>query len=103
MFVVQHRTTKLTKGEIIRMSDLVGVDWDSLAGLMDVPYPKREQIRVNNAKYPSLFLKARQIFTHINDSKNFDRYILKKCFKELERHDLENEMLPVKNEVFHNL
>ena len=103
MFLVVQRTTKLTNEEITRMSEMVGVDWDRLAALMNTPYSEREEIRVNYAKYPSFFLKARQIFTHFNENKDFDRYFLKKCLKELGRHDLENEMLPVKNEVFHNL
>jgi hypothetical protein len=85
------------------MSDMVGVHWDSLSGLMDIPHSEREEIRVNYAKYPSFSSKAEQIFTHFNGSKGFDRHILQKYFKELGRHDLKNEMLPVENEVFHEV
>jgi hypothetical protein len=59
------------------MSRMVGVDWDNIAGLMD--------------------------FKLFNDSKSYSRHILEKRFDELGRRDLRTEMLPVENEVFHNL
>ena len=82
------------------MSRRIGFDWDSLAGLLDIPYSEREEIRVNLQKFPGSFSKAEQILELFNDSKFFDRYYLQKCLEELGRHDLKNEMLPVENEVF---
>jgi hypothetical protein len=76
------------------MSCRVGLDWDSLAGLMDIPYSDQEEIRVN---YPSFSLKAKKVFDLFNDSTFFDRHILVNYFKELGRHDLEKEM-----QVYHN-
>ena len=85
------------------MSPKVGLDWDSLAGLMDIPYAEREEIRVNYGKYPRFSSKAKRVFELFNNSKCFDRHALVKYFEELRRHDLKNEMLPVEDEVFHNL
>ncbi len=38
-----------------------------------------------------------------DDSKCFGRNNLVKYFEELGRHDLKNEMIPVEDEVFHDL
>ena len=94
-----YSNTKLTKGEITRMSCMVGLDWDSLAGLMNIPYSEREQIRVDYGNYLSFSSKAKKIFELFNESTFFDRHILIIYFKELGRHDLEKEMLPV-DQVF---
>ncbi len=98
-----YRTTKLTNEEISQISPKVAIDWDSLAGLMDIPYSEREEIRVNYGNYPSFSSKAKRIFKLFNESKCFDRHNLVKYFEELRRHDLKNEMIPVEDEVFHNL
>ena len=92
------RKTKLRSKEITRMSRVVGVDWDSLAGLMDIPYSDREEIRVNSMKYPDSYSKAGQIFALFNGSQNFDRHILERYVHELGRLDVISEMLPVENE-----
>ncbi len=47
--------------------------------------------------------KPNVFFELFNNSKCFDRHALVKYFEELRRHDLKNEMLPVEDEVFHNL
>ena len=77
------------------MSRVVGVDWDSLAGLMDIPYSDREEIRVNN-NYQDGFAKAEKIFALFNDSENFDRHSLKKMVEELGRSGVISEMRQVK-------
>ena len=101
-FLVVYSNTKLTKGEITRMSCMVGLDWDSLAGLMNIPYSEREEIRVDCGNYLSISSKAKKVFELFNDSTFFDRHILIKYFKELGRHDLEKKMLPVEDQVFHD-
>jgi hypothetical protein len=83
------------------MSCVVRFEWDSLGGLMDIPYYDREEIRVDNLNYLSISSKAKKVFELFNDSPFFDRHILIKYFKELGRHDLEEEMLPV-GQVFHD-
>ena len=94
------RNTKLTYGEITQISDKIGPDWDKLAGLMDIPYSQREEIRLNSSKYPSYYMKAEQVFVYCNKRKGLTRRDLKKHFKELDRYDLENEMILVENQVF---
>ena len=77
------------------MSKVVGVEWDSLAGLMDVPYSEREEIRMNHAKYPDSSSKAEQIFSLFNGRNDFSRSALEKYFEELDLHDVKNKMLHV--------
>ena len=84
------------------MSCLLGVDWDNLAGLLDIPYSDREEIRDNHPKYPDSYSKAEQIFTLFNDSQYFGRHILEKYLKELDRQDVIRLMCPVENKVFCN-
>ena len=90
--------TKLTNSEIIAMSRKVGMDWEDLAALIDIPYSEREEIRVNYAKYPSLSSKAKRVFELFNESKSFDRRILIQHFEYLRRQDLINEMPPLDDE-----
>ncbi len=97
---VVKRNGKLTNGEISRISRKIGVDWDSLAGLMDIPYSEREKIRANQQRYPSFSSKAEQTFVLINESESFDRHNLGKCVEEFGRYDLKKEIIPVENEVF---
>ena len=94
-----YRTTKLTKGEISRMSKVVGVEWNGLAGLMDIPYSEREEIRKNQARYPDSFSKAEKIFLLFNDREDFCRRALEKWVKELNLHDVKKEMLNI-DEVY---
>ena len=82
------------------MSGKIGLDWDSLAGLMDIPYSDREEIRVDYGNLLSISSKAKKVFELFNDSTFFDRHILVKYFKELGRHDLEEKMFPVKDQVY---
>ena len=98
-----YPTTKLTNKEISRMSRNVGIDWDSLAGLMDISYSEQEEIRVDHGNCLSLSSKAKRVFELFNDSKCFGRHIMVKYFEELRRHDLKNEMLPMEDEVFYDL
>ena len=83
------------------MSRKVGMDWEDLAALIDIPYSEQEEIRVNYAKYPSLSSKAKRVFEFFNESKSFDRHILIKHFEYLRRQDLTNEMPPLDDEVIH--
>ena len=101
MFLAIRRFTKLTEGEIDAMSPKVGMDWDNLAALMDIPYSHREEIRINYVKYPDFSSKAKRVFERFSESKSFDRHILVKHFKELRRQDLINEMPPMEDEVIH--
>ena len=96
--VVVNRTTKLTNKEMTQMSREVGIDWDNLAALMDIPYREREEIRVNYGKYPSFSSKAKQVLNIFNGSECFDRATLVKYLEELKRLDLKKKMLPMNDQ-----
>ncbi|XP_028392646.1 ankyrin-1-like [Dendronephthya gigantea] len=93
---VVYQTTKLTNAEISRISCRLGLEWDSLAGLLDIPYYERENIRFN---YLDFFSKAEKVLLIFINSQFFDRHILEKCFNELKRQDLIDIMLPMENEI----
>ena len=84
------------------MSREVGIDWDNLAALMDIPYPEREEIRVNYAKYPSFSSKAEQVLKLYNQSECFRRDTLLKYLEELKRYDVKKKMLPMDDQVLHD-
>ena len=93
IFSVVYWDTKLTNREVFRMSRAVAVDWDSLAGLMDISYPEQEAIRFNDVNYPDYWSRAQAVFALFNASEFFDRRLLQKYFGELGRNDLKKEML----------
>ena len=97
LFPVVYRRTKLTKEEIGGMSRMISRDWDGLAGLMDIPYHVREDIRFS---LPTFSSRGNQVLVLFNDSQSFDRRILEKCLDELRRKDLKDLLLPMENEVF---
>ena len=80
------------------MSTMVGVDWDGLAGLMNIPYCEREEIRMNHSKYPDSPSKGEKILSILSSREDFCRGALKKCVKELSLHDVMHAMHNV--EVF---
>ncbi len=82
------------------MSHMVGVDWASLAGLLNIPYSQQEEIRANHKKYPDSYSKAQQILALFNGSREFDRDILERYFDEMGRADVKDKMHPVQNKVF---
>ena len=96
--VVVQRTTRLTHEEIVQMSCEVGIYWDNLAALMDIPYREREEIRFN-VLYRRFSSKAEQVFELFNDSECFDRNTLVKCLKELKLNNVIKKMIPMDDEV----
>ena len=82
------------------MSREVGVDWDGLGGLMDIPYVEREEIRLNFANYPKLSSRAGQMFTYCNKKEDFCRLVVGKCLEELRRHDVKDKMFSMDDQVF---
>ena len=95
-----HRDGRLTNGQIHRLSYTIGVDWDSLAGLLDIPYSQREEIRTNHVKYPDCTKKALQMFSLYNNREDFNFCNLQKCVHEIERLDLIDDLRSVENQVY---
>ncbi|XP_028404256.1 uncharacterized protein LOC114526913 isoform X2 [Dendronephthya gigantea] len=84
-----HRNTKE------RISRIIGRDWDYLAGLMDIPYAEREEVRNNYTMYPDFTSKAKKILDDFNSNDHFWLHILEKCFEEMGLGDLRRELLPL--------
>ena len=82
-----------------RVSSMVAMDWDSLAGLLDIPYEKREEMKTNHVKFPDSTSKAEEVLQHFNESNRFDRDDFRKCVDELGRHDVMKKLHPMENEV----
>ena len=78
---------------------MIGGDWDSLAGLLDIPYSEREEIRLNDKEYPGFPSKAQKILELINCCEYIGRDDLVKCVEELRRQDLKNEIVSPKEKV----
>ena len=93
--LVVHRNTKLTNKEINQIGRDLGMNWEKLAGLMDIPYSQQEEIRTN---HNSLWSKAKRVLELYNASKHFDRRVLVKYFEELGQHVLKKKMLPMEDE-----
>ena len=68
------------------------MDWDSLGGLLDIPYNERDEIRRNHIDYPDSFKKAEKIVAIYNEQHNFSRNMLTKCFEEMGRDDIPLEV-----------
>ena len=64
------------------------MDWDSLGGLLDIPYNERDEIRRNHIDYPDSINKAEKILAIYNEQHNFSRNMLRKCFEEMDRDDI---------------
>ncbi|XP_046864979.1 uncharacterized protein LOC124459561 [Xenia sp. Carnegie-2017] len=50
----------LTNKEVTRISRIIAMDWDSLGGLLDIPYNERDEIRRNHSDYPDSFKRLRR-------------------------------------------
>ena len=83
---IVKRDTPLSSREMYRLSRLI-VDWDSLAGLMDIPLTTKEGIR-NSAVYPDTKSRAEKVLSLFNNSKAFCREKLAGYLKEIGHHDL---------------
>ncbi|XP_028411870.1 uncharacterized protein LOC114534607 [Dendronephthya gigantea] len=74
------------------MSTILGEDWNGLGALMNIPFTKREEIRLNHQKYPGAIEKAWAMLMVINQDENSRPQMLEKCFEEINRGDLLKEM-----------
>ena len=84
---VELRKTPLSSREMYRLSRCITVDWDSLAGLMDIAREERNSIRHNNL-YNDDRARAEKILSMFNHKKGFTRKKLIKCLKGIKKLDL---------------
>ena len=85
------RPRALTEFQIIKLSHrMTNVDWDSLAGLMDIPYEERETIKMDS-NFPDPSSKAKRMLSMINEKCDSNRNLLK-CLDKMERADFKEIM-----------
>ena len=83
---VTLRHTALSPRETYRLSRRIGVDWDSLAGLMDIANEERNNIQCNSL-YHDDFEKAEKVLSMINKRKKFSRKRLVERLEEIGKID----------------
>ncbi|CAB4031492.1 Hypothetical predicted protein, partial [Paramuricea clavata] len=83
---VELRNTPLSSREMYRLSKCI-VDWDSLAGLMDIAREERNNIR-NNTLYHDDCARAEKILSMFNHKNGFTREKLTNCLQGIKRLDL---------------
>ena len=89
---VELRNTPLSSCEMYRLSQCITVDWDSLAGLMDIGREERNSIR-NSTLYHDDRARAEKILSMFNHKKGFTRKKLIKCLKGIKKLDLINPVV----------
>ena len=87
------RPRSMTKAKMIKLSNrMTIVDLDSLAGLMDIGYDKREAIKMDS-NLPDTSSKANKVLGMINEKCESKEELLQ-CLHEMGRADLK-EMVEV--------
>ena len=79
--------TPLSSREMYRLSQRIVLDWDSLAGLMDITTAERDDIRYS-CLYNNSRSRAEKILSIINNKKNLSREKLAACLKGMQMLDL---------------
>ena len=95
---VQLREEPLSSREMYWLSRWI-VDWDSLAGLMDIAKEQRDHIRKNNSYYDDRD-RAEKILSVFNRAPGFTREKLVNCLKGIKKLDL---IVPVITGVWRKL
>ena len=96
---VTLRDTPLSSREMHRLSRRICVDWDSLAGLMDIAKAERDNIRANII-FKDDIAKAEKILSMFNHKRDFSRDKLVECLKGIGKMDL---IKPVTTGAWQNL
>ena len=84
----------LSPREMFRLSRCIAVDWDSLAGLLDIAKEERDDIRCNIGIYNDNRSRAEKVLSIFNRKKNFSRKKLVECLKEINRLDVALPIAP---------
>ncbi|XP_046856643.1 uncharacterized protein LOC124449783 isoform X2 [Xenia sp. Carnegie-2017] len=90
---VDLRYTKLTTEEIEKIIQKAATDWNTLGGLLEIPFEKRDEINVNHKSFPNPSAKAKKILEIFNERTDFDRLLLKKYLGEINL-DLDEILTP---------
>ncbi len=79
--------TPLSSREMYRLGQRIVLDWDSLAGLMDITRAEIDVIRYS-LLYDNSRSRAEKILSIINNKKDFSREKLAACLKGMQMLDL---------------
>ena len=79
--------TPLSAREMSRLSRRIVVEWDNLAGLMDIPRAERDDIRYSLI-YNDGRSRAEKILDIFNNKEDFSREKLARCLDEIQQLDL---------------
>ena len=79
--------TRLSSRELYRLSRPIVVDWESLAGLLDISAVDRNIIRTDD-KYNDVRSRAEKMLSIFNRRKDFSRQKLARCLEEIGHLDL---------------
>jgi phosphoribosyl 1,2-cyclic phosphodiesterase len=71
-----------------RLSRRIPVEWDHLAGLMDIPRAQRDNIRRSDKIYTDHRSRAEKILAIFNNREDFSRKRLARCLEEIQQLDL---------------
>ena len=80
-------TTLLSSREMHRLSRRICVDWDRLAGLMNIAKAERDNIRANMT-FNDDIAKAEKVLSMFNKKRDFSRDKLVECLKGIGKIDL---------------
>ena len=79
--------TRLSSREMYRLSQRIVVDWDRLAGLMDITRAEREDI-CYSLLYNDSRSRAEKILSIFNQTDDFSREKLAACLEEIQQLEL---------------
>ena len=79
--------TPLSAREMSRLGRRIVVEWDHLAGLMDIARGERDDIRYSLI-YNDNRSRAEKILTIFNNKQDFSREKLVRCLEEIQQLDL---------------
>ncbi len=80
--------TRLSSREMYRLSQRIVVDWDGLAGFLDIARAERDDIRFNCFLYNESRSRAEKILSIFNQREDFSRKKLAACLEKIQLLEL---------------
>ncbi len=80
--------TRLSSREMYRLSQRIVVDWEALAGLMNITRAERDEIRFNYFLYNDSRSRAEKILSIVNQREDFSREELAARLEEIQQLEL---------------
>ncbi len=80
--------TPLSPREMYRLSQRIVINWEALAGLMNITRAERDEIRFNNFLYSDSRSRAEKILSIFNQREDFSRKKLAARLEEIQQLEL---------------